>query len=405
MYGLDIFVLVMTQDVTNNDDSCTAASTLTVLNISRLLPDSVGCGIRTYLSMAAMAVEPLGVSYSYAALLPGQVPEQASSRRTNYVGRADMPECANAFFLWRWLRRAVKEHDVVNIHGVLGYQFLLGAVVCLIKRVPYVVCPHGSLDPWFLRQRKVKSFIYLRLVGRFLLKKADAIIVTSPMESESVHRIVPTANVRVVVPGVELPVDEHAGRVDADDADVLKILFMSRMAVKKGIPRLLEAVRLLVSSGIKVKLLVVGSGTPEYESKIKALVVDKGLHSTVVFHGYLEGSDKINIMNESHVFVLHSDTENFGFSVGEAMALGMPVVVSEAVALRDIIQKYGAGSVVPVDSAEGLADALLEYRNGSIRRARGRRARDAARSEFSLSVMGEGLHKIYSEALLPLSDR
>ena len=170
-------------ELSNKNIFSESGGPIRVLNVSRWLAASGGGGIQTFLSVSARAVQSRNILYSYSALMPGGAPEYASVGLGVHVGKSGVSNLRNSLYLWRWLRASLTDIDAVHIHGVLSHHFLVASIACLVMKVPYTVSPHGSLDPWFISQRRTKAFLYLNSIGRFLLRRADSIMVTTDMEA------------------------------------------------------------------------------------------------------------------------------------------------------------------------------------------------------------------------------
>ena len=135
------------------------------------------------------------------------------------------------------------------------------------------------------------------------------------------------------------------------------IVFLSRLDHKKGLDRLLPAIGTLAMGRDNFALVIAGSGEREYEDQVHDLVLAHGLQEKVIFTGFVQGQDKMDLLRDADVFVLPSYDENFGLAVIEAMAVGAPVVISNNVGIHHKVTQYGAGLVTSCESDE-IAHAL-----------------------------------------------
>ena len=90
---------------------------------------------------------------------------------------------------------------------------------------------------------------------------------------------------------------------------------------------------------------------------MRRLLADGGVLEKATFTGGLQGEERLAVVQQAEVFALPSYTENFGGVVTEAMASGVPVVISDQVNIWPDVSRAGAGLVVPCD-AEATAEAL-----------------------------------------------
>lgn len=294
--------------------------------------------------------------------------------------------------LVRWLRRHVREYDLVEIHEIFTVTAWLTALVCRHARMPYIVRPHGSLDPFDLhKHRRLKRALgpLLRLI---YLQGAAAICLTTAEERDRLVVFGADSIPRYAIP---LPVDHPDLRGDrtafrrcigADDSQFV-ILFLSRVDYKKGIPRLLEALFALRADGADVCLAVCGTGTPAYEREIMAKVDQLELGSATHFLGFLKGQDKTDAFAGADAFVLPSDNENFGIAVVEAMYAKVPLVISPNVYISSLLNEARAALVVDTAPA-AIASAIRLLMNDPVAAsAMAERAALVAASHFAPSVV------------------
>jgi len=125
------------------------------------------------------------------------------------------------------------------------------------------------------------------------------------------------------------------------------------------------------------------------------LAARRGVAGDIVWTGFLEGREKLAALADADLFVLPSYSENFGLAVVEAMACGVPVVISDHVGIHREVAAAGAGYVVPCD-ATALADAIARLVKAPESRARlGARGRRVVQERFSMDAMTEGLIEMY----------
>ena len=119
----------------------------------------------------------------------------------------------------------------------------------------------------------------------------------------------------------------------------------------------------------------------------------------VRFLAFVEGEAKIQVFNEADIFVLPSYQESFGIAVAEAMAAGLPVIVSDQVGIASEIQEYGAGLVVPC-SAQSLAEGLKSLTaNVFLSQQMGKRGKELVQDKFTWEKVTPKLIRLY-EAIL-----
>ena len=173
------------------------------------------------------------------------------------------------------------------------------------------------------------------------------------------------------------------------------LLFLSRIDPKKGLELLLPAFAQLHAAFPEARLVIAGNGEEGYTETLQRMARALGVAEQVVWTGYLAGEEKLAALAAAEFFVLPSYSENFGIAVVEAMAAGLPVVISDQVGIHHEVSQAGAGRVVPCNS-DALADALAELLGDeALRKAMGQRAQALATTHFSLATMAERLVGMY----------
>ena len=153
------------------------------------------------------------------------------------------------------------------------------------------------------------------------------------------------------------------------------LISVCRLVKWKNLDKLITA-----NSMCGTKLVIVGSG-PE-EKRLKKLVSD--LNSNVVFTGQLSEQEVINYLFRSKVFVLISDYEGLSFSLLQAMACGLPSIVSNIKGNLDVISDNSDGIVVDVNKPSSLIDAINSLLQSPVELKKlGERAREKVVNKYS----------------------
>jgi len=146
------------------------------------------------------------------------------------------------------------------------------------------------------------------------------------------------------------------------------LLFVGRLEDRKGLPHLLKAFRLIRKSGLEARLLVVGSGPQERESR--RYVMTRGLQN-VEFLGRVSDSEKAQLFKTADVFVSPATgRESFGIVLLEAMAAGAPIVCSDIHGYKGVVQRGRQAILVPPNDAKALAAGITELLVDPALRAR-----------------------------------
>lgn len=258
-----------------------------------------------------------------------------------------------------WLNANVKDFDLVHIHAVFNHACVAAAKACRKFGVPYVVRPLGTLDPWSMKQKPARKRIFWSLAGKKMLQGSAAVQYTAAGEKAATEAYLDINHGQVIALGVEINGTSHASKA-AEYIPALAgrkyVLLLSRLDRKKRVELLIDAFNSLKDDGWR--LVIAGDGPREYVLSLKEAT---GASENIIFTGWVEGEHKEALLRDASLFALPSRHENFGLSVLEATARGVPVLVSPHVNLAQEIEAAGAGWIVELDRpGAGLASVLAD---------------------------------------------
>ena len=262
--------------------------------------------------------------------------------------------------LWPWLRQHGGDYDRVIVNGIWQYLSFAAWRRYAGSSVPYYVFPHGMLDPWFKETfplKHLKKWLYWPWAEYRVLRDAAAVIFTAEEERFQARKSFWLYRCREKVSplGVEAPpISSNAKSEFLSRYPQLQnsrnFLFLGRLHPKKGCDILLEAFAQLRSND-SISLILAGPDQVGWESDLRRQVTRLNLTNRVVFTGMLEGSMKQGAFANTEAFVLPSHQENFGISVVEALAVSVPVLISNRVNIWREIEADRAGYVESDDLA------------------------------------------------------
>jgi glycosyltransferase involved in cell wall biosynthesis len=297
--------------------------------------------------------------------------------------------------LTRWLAHNVRKYDLLHIHAVFSYSTAAAAYYARRARVPYLIVPHGMLNPWPLQQNSLLKNIYLTAIERRNLTGAAA--VQFAVDRELSNSVVKgRANLALpYVLDLPMPTDIHtAARATP------RILFLSRLDPKKGIELLIQALTDLAEAGHEFEFVIAGSGAPSYEEQIKRMIgASSRLAAATSFAGFIEGAEKTKLLLSSDLFVLPSFDENFGIAVAEAMAAGLAIIISDQINIHAEIEKAAAGLIVS-PNRHSLREGILKLLNDPARRAEmARNGRELVSHRFSRETITRETIRVYEDVV------
>jgi glycosyltransferase involved in cell wall biosynthesis len=304
------------------------------------------------------------------------------------------------------LKTAIPGYDLVHIYSLYLFPSTVAAYYCRRYGVPYLLEPHGTLDPYLFRRHRGRKWIYEYLFERRNLNESSAIRFTTVEEQEL------TRPLGLKAPGVIVPIGVNLQ--DYEGTTLLRtfpatwpetrskkvILFLSRLNFKKGLDLLAKAFGQVARQRDDVHLILAGPDDDGYGAQVHRWLEAEGVLGRATFTGMLLGEEKLAALRNADVFVLPSYTENFGIAVTEAMSCGLPVVISNKVNIWREVAEVGAGFVVNCD-VEEISKALLTLLDDPLlRKDMGQRGRRLVAERFTWEVMGEQMVQVYQQILL-----
>jgi glycosyltransferase involved in cell wall biosynthesis len=285
----------------------------------------------------------------------------------------------------------VKWADVVHLTAVYSFTTLPTLMACRHYRKPLVWSPRGALQRWSGSRRQGAKRLW-EMACRARMPRDAMLHATS--EAERADSLARFSKLKaVVIPnGVVVP---RAVQHQPGDG-ILRIGYLGRLDPKKGIENLIDAARIARRSGTPLRLVIAGSGAPEYEASLRARIEQCGLGGDAELTGHLEGAAKTGFFERLDIAAVPSYTENFAIVVAEALAHGVPVIASKGTPWARV-DEMGCGMWVAND-AESLARAIAAMASMPLAEM-GERGRRWMLDEFSWQRVTREMYGAYASML------
>ena len=271
-----------------------------------------------------------------------------------------------------WLRAHAASYDAVVVHGLWQHHGLSVWRALRGGHVPYFVYPHGMLDPWFKQRyplKHLKKLLYWWAAEYRVLRDASAVLFTADEERRLAAQTFWPYRVRPAVVGYG--VADTGAAANADTEPLFQrwpatrgkrlVLFLGRLHPKKGGDLLIEAFAQVAARDPALHVVMAG---PDDRSGVRAaweaLALRCGVAERVTFTGMLTDDAKWAALRAAEVFALPSHQENFGIAVVEALASGVPVLISDKVNIWREIVADDAG-FAGNDTLAGTIDTLSRW--------------------------------------------
>ena len=276
---------------------------------------------------------------------------------------------------------AVRRWDVIHIHSSLNASFARDMALTLPARtagVPFVLQVHGGPTDWL---EPSNGGARARL-ARWTLESAGAVVAVSQAWGDTLQRLAPRAHVVVIPNGVEIP-----ARSGGNPAG--PVVATGRLGPPKGTFVLIEA----VASIEGLKSVIAGDGEIGEARKL-ATRLDAGARISIP--GWLEESERECLLDGASIYCLPSRSEGLPMGLLEAMAHGLPVVVSPVGGIVDLVSDGKNGLVVSPDDPDALAEALKLLTNSpKLMKTLGDEARATIVDRYTIEASIASLADVY----------
>jgi glycosyltransferase involved in cell wall biosynthesis len=327
-----------------------------------------------------------------------------------HIARARQPlRLAYAPALRKELAQRADEFDVIHIHSLFLYPQYAAYRVAYERRIPYVVSPRGALDPYLRRRGRIRKALTDLVWQRQMLNHAAALHLTADKEVELIAGIAPKVR-RCVIPN---PVDWRT-YADLPDPRTFTskylsgqsppiVMYLGRISHKKRIDVLIAAFARIAPSHPNAALVIIGPDDEGLTPQLQKAATQFGVSGRTTFIGHLAGKEKLAALAAATVWVLPSATENFGVAAVEALAAGVPVIMSPGVNISAELGELGACIVCEPEPGALATEisALLEHPDR--RSALATAGRRAAR-RFSPEIVAAQMTSLYESVLRSMSD-
>ncbi len=279
-------------------------------------------------------------------------------------------------------RSVVSAGKVIHGHGFYVYPNWLLGRLARKQQLPLVYHPHGMFEPWILRRSRWKKALAHWLFEDANFRHVQLWRALTGREADQVRSVV-GARVQIVVApnGINLAPVKKATFARASGRK--RALFLARLHPKKGLNLLLQAWAALGDLVKNWELVVAGPDEGGHEAEVRQWVQEMGLEQAVSFTGPVSGEAKYTLIASADLFVLTSYSEGLPMAPLEAMAAGVPVLVTEPCNLPEV-RDYGAGWTTTTELASVQRElALALNADDQELRQRGSAGRQLVESKFS----------------------
>ena len=303
--------------------------------------------------------------------------------------------------------------DVVYSAGLWKYSSLASLLWSERTSKPLLVAPHGMMDPWALRQSRLKKRVAGLLYQNAQLRQAACIRALCESELKSIRAYGLKNPVCVIPNGIDLPVKPEWKKFPARAHEPKEqrrkvLLFVGRIHPKKGLVNLLKAwkgaIRARFTMGEQWNLVIAGWDQDGHEGELKSLAGHLGIEQSVLFVGPQYGEAKAEMYRNCEAFILPSFSEGLPMSILEAWSYAKPVLMTPECNLPEGLEAGAAICFHPTVDAIEQGLQRLALMSDLERQTMGERSLQLVKERFMWSRVARDMITVY-RWLLGTADR
>lgn len=281
----------------------------------------------------------------------------------NRVGKADVYYVSAGQLSFRHLRRIIHStpHDIVYLNSFFGPVFTIKPLLLrrlgLLSQKPVILAPRGEFSRGALDLKALKKKIYVALAKTLDLYQDVVWQASSEYEANDIRRNMNSSVKIKIAPDLSCPITSEisaAPRLERA-TDVLQVVFLSRISPMKNLD---FALRVLATVKSSVQFDIYGAVDDEaYWQRCRSLIDRLPAHVHAHYHGVIDHANVARMLSEYDLFFLPTRGENYGHVIYEALAAGVPALISDQTPWQDL-QKEGVGWTLPLDDETAYAKVI-----------------------------------------------
>ncbi|MEH2147705.1 glycosyltransferase [Nostoc sp.] len=302
-----------------------------------------------------------------------------------------------------WLFKNVNSYDIVHSQTVFAPMISVANSICKYFQIPYIVTPHGMLEPWALSYKAWKKRIYYKVFENSAIQNSSAIQATSSLELNNINSL-KFQNTVFVPNGIRRQEFEPLSNPEIfyqqfpETRGKTLILFLGRIDPKKGLDLLAPAFAKVYNQFPHIHLVVAGPDNIGFMDKAQNYFLQADCLDAVTFTGMVSGALKYAALAAANLYVAPSYSEGFSISILEGMASGLPCIITTACNFPEAA-KAEAAHVVEIN-VNAIANALIEcLSNPQQATEMGDRAREFIFQNYTWDRAADKLIQVYKSVI------
>lgn len=259
-----------------------------------------------------------------------------------------------------FLLRNIDKYDVVHAHVYMGAESDMAAIICRLRKIPFIFTAHDLLSTQCGTINLLKN-LYDKTIGRYTLNTAKKLIALTQENKKQYELLgVPEDKIVVIPNGVDY--EKFDGLIKSKE--LLKsvgnpdkvILFVGRLLKYKGAQHIIKAIPEIINDYPNTKFIFVGEDQG-YKKELIKLATNLDVFDKCVFTGRVNEKEILRYYPIADAFILPSTGEGFGLVALEAIVSGTPVILASTGGLKHIVSEIGG---YPLDMTGDVPEQIAE---------------------------------------------
>lgn len=254
------------------------------------------------------------------------------------------------------LSNTIQNYDFIHLHGCYHWPMYYAARLANKYSIPYAVTPRGTLvENLISKKNKLVKRVWINLIERETIRNAKFIHLTSDYELIEFDKMDLEHKKAVVIPnGINVLSKQSYANKNIGTPNLYRLLFLGRISWEKGLDRLIKSLEFMPN----VHLIIAGSDYNNYKQKLSNMAREINVESRICFVGHVKDEAKEDLFVNSDLMILPSYSENFGNVVLEAWIRGLPVAMTNEVALARVGEENGCSKTISGAPKQMAADII-----------------------------------------------
>lgn len=297
------------------------------------------------------------------------------------------------------LENILLKFNLVHFHEVWNFRHHILAFKLRALSIPFLFSAHGHFDKWSVSHNfLLKKFFYLIFKKNFIFSAGVQI---STIDELKEARIFTNNNINffLISNGVDITNVNETIKKDEFNYNKIKLLFFGRIHPKKGINLILETFSKLLNTNKNYTLTIIGPGDSFYLKKIQILIHKLQINSYVkILPPIFDEKSKLKVLKDYDIFLLPSFEEADSIALKEALACGLPVIISKQCRLNEVAER-NCGLIIENNKSEDLLLAIQKISNKDMINTMGNNGIKLIYEKYTAQLINENLYDIYFDAM------